>query len=109
MATSSRRLDLAEVSRLEFTQPDLIRFPAMRLAREALQAGGGTPTILNAANEIAVEAFLQRQLGFLAIADTVDRVLQQLGTPRAATLDDVIGLDAHARRAAQAMIPAIAA
>jgi 1-deoxy-D-xylulose-5-phosphate reductoisomerase len=109
MATTSRRLDLAQVSRLEFTQPDLQRFPALRLAREVLQAGGGAPTILNAANEIAVEAFLQRQIGFLAIADTVDQVLQQLGTPGIASLDDVIALDAHARRAARALIPAIAA
>ena len=108
MRTTSRRLDLAAVSRLEFTTPDLLQFPALRLAREALQAGGGTPTILNAANEIAVEAFLQRRIGFLEIAQTVDRVLQQLGTPPAATLDDVIALDADARRAATTLMPAAA-
>jgi 1-deoxy-D-xylulose-5-phosphate reductoisomerase len=101
MATTSRRLDLAAVGCLEFAPPDLIRFPALRLAREVLQAGGGTPTILNAANEIAVEAFLQRRVGFLDIAETVNRVLQQLGTPRADTLDEVIALDATARRLAQ--------
>ena len=66
------RLDLAAVGRLEFAAPDLVRFPALRLAREVLQAGGGTPTILNAANEIAVEAFLQRRIGFLDIAETVE-------------------------------------
>ena len=104
MATTSRRLDLAAIGRLEFAPPDLIRFPALRLAREVLQAGGGTPTILNAANEIAVEAFLQRRVGFLDIAETVSRVLQQLGTPRADTLDDVIGLDATARRLAQTLM-----
>jgi 1-deoxy-D-xylulose-5-phosphate reductoisomerase len=109
MATASRRLDLAAVSKLEFFAPDFVRFPALRLAREALQTGGGTPTILNAANEIAVEAFLQRRIGFLDIADTVARVLEQLGTPKADTLDDVIALDATARRAANSLMPARAA
>jgi 1-deoxy-D-xylulose-5-phosphate reductoisomerase len=106
MATTSRRLDLAAVSRLEFAEPDLIRFPSLRLAREVLQAGGGTPTIMNAANEIAVEAFLQRRIGFLDIAETADRVLQRLGTPNADTLDDVIALDATARRTAHELMPA---
>jgi 1-deoxy-D-xylulose-5-phosphate reductoisomerase len=106
MATVSPRLDLAALGRLEFEAPDLIRFPALRLAREALQAGGGAPTILNAANEIAVEAFLQSRIGFLDIAETVERVLQQLGTPKADTLDDVITLDASARRIARDLMPA---
>jgi 1-deoxy-D-xylulose-5-phosphate reductoisomerase len=105
MATASPRLDLAAIGRLEFAAPDLIRFPALRLAREALQAGGGTPAILNAANEIAVEAFLQRRIGFLDIAHTVDRVLQQLGTPAADTLQDVIALDVTARRTSYDLMP----
>jgi 1-deoxy-D-xylulose-5-phosphate reductoisomerase len=109
IATSSPRLDLAQVARLEFFEPDLIRFPALRLAREALQAGGGTPTILNAANEIAVDAFLQRRIGFLDIVATVDRVLQLLGTPSATTLDDVVQLDAAGRQAASNFVGAIAA
>jgi 1-deoxy-D-xylulose-5-phosphate reductoisomerase len=105
MATASPRLDLAAIGRLEFAAPDLIRFPALRLAREALQAGGGTPAILNAANEIAVEAFLQGRIGFLDIAHTVDRVLQQLGTPAADTLQDVIALDVTARRTSYDLMP----
>jgi 1-deoxy-D-xylulose-5-phosphate reductoisomerase len=109
MATSSPRLDLTQIARLEFFVPDLIRFPALRLAREALQAGGGAPTILNAANEVAVAAFLQRQIGFLDIAETVDRVLQKLGTPPAASLDDVIRLDTSARHAARQVMPPTAA
>lgn len=109
MATASRRLDLAAVGRLEFESPDLVRFPALRLAREALQAGGGAPTILSAANEIAVEAFLGRHIGFLDIADIVARVLMQIGTCKADTLDDVIELDAAARRLARTLIPAFAA
>jgi 1-deoxy-D-xylulose-5-phosphate reductoisomerase len=109
MVTASRRLDLAAVSRLEFSVPDLERFPALRLAREALKAGGGTPTILNAANEIAVEAFLQRRIGFLDIAGIVGRVLDQLGTPKADSLEDVVMLDDLTRRTALGAIPARAA
>jgi 1-deoxy-D-xylulose-5-phosphate reductoisomerase len=106
MATTSPRLDLAAVGRLEFEAPDLVRFPALRLAREVLQAGGGTPTIFSAANEVAVEAFLQRRIGFLDIVQTVDRVLQHLGIPSADTLQEVIALDAAARRTAYDLIPA---
>ena len=109
MATVSPRLDLVAVSRLEFEEPDLIRFPALRLAREALQAGGGAPTILNAANEIAVEAFLNRRIGFLAIAESVGRVMQQLGTQIASSIEDVIALDATARRSALDVVQAHAA
>lgn len=109
IATTSRRLDLADVSRLDFSVPDLIRFPALRIAREVLQTGGGTPTILNAANEIAVEAFLRRSIGFLDICRTVEMTLQRLGSPRADTLDDVIGFDALARRVAQDILPVPAA
>jgi 1-deoxy-D-xylulose-5-phosphate reductoisomerase len=109
MATPSPRLDLAAVSRLEFSEPDLIRFPSLRLARDALKAGGGTPAILNAANEVGVEAFLQRQIGFLEIARTVEQVLDQMGTPRADTLDDVLALDEAARRAARRLTTAQAA
>ena len=107
MATSSPRLDLTEIARLEFFAPDLVRFPALRLAREALQAGGGTPTILNAANEVAVAAFLAREIGFLAIAETVDRVLQQFGTQRADSLQEVVALDEAARRSARQLLPAL--
>ena len=69
----------ARSASLEFEEPDPIRFPALRLARDALRAGGGTPAILNAANEVAVEAFLQRQIGFLDIVETVGRVLRRDG------------------------------
>jgi 1-deoxy-D-xylulose-5-phosphate reductoisomerase len=101
MATNSRRLDLAAVGRLEFAEPDLVQFPALRLAREVLQSGAGMPTILNAANEIAVEAFLNKRIGFLDISRIVERVLSQLGKQNADTLDEVIALDAIARRTAQ--------
>ena len=109
MATASRRLDLASLARLDFTEPDLVRFPALRLAREALCAGRGVPTILNAANEIAVEAFLQRRIGFLDIVGTVARVLDALGSPPADNLDEVLALDAAARRTAERFATACAA
>jgi 1-deoxy-D-xylulose-5-phosphate reductoisomerase len=109
LATLSPRLDLAALARLEFAEPDLERFPALGLARDALRAGGGAPTILSAANEVAVEAFLQRKIGFLDIANTVSRVLQVMGTPSADTLDDVIALDTAARRHATQFAAARAA
>ena len=105
MTTPSPRLDLAAVAKLEFSEPDLVQFPALRLARAALRAGGGAPAILNAANEIAVEAFLKKRIGFLDIVGTVERVLDSMGTRRADTLDDVIALDGEARRAAEAALP----
>ena len=100
IATMARRLDLAAVGRLEFSEPDLVRFPALVLARDALQAGGGAPTILSAANEVAVEAFLSRRIGFLDIAGTVARVLDEMGDLPADTLDEVVDLDTRARAAA---------
>jgi len=109
IATASPRLDLAAIARLEFSTPDLVQFPALRLAREALVAGGGAPAILNAANEVAVAAFLQREIGFLDIVGTVAQVLDTMGTPPADTLDDVYALDAAARRHARGFATARAA
>jgi 1-deoxy-D-xylulose-5-phosphate reductoisomerase len=97
------------VSRLEFAAPDEIRFPALALARAALVAGAGAPTILNAANEIAVAAFLAKKIGFLDIAFIVDAVLQSLGAPAVPDLESVLALDAKARDAAQHLATAKAA
>ena len=109
MTTPSPRLDLASVARLEFSEPDTVRFPALRLARDALRAGGGASAILNAANEVAVEAFVQRRIGFLDIAGTVAQVLDAMGTPPADTLDEVLELDTAARRTAERLTTARAA
>jgi 1-deoxy-D-xylulose-5-phosphate reductoisomerase len=68
LSTPTRRLDLAAIGTLTFEGPDFGRFPALRVAMDALKSGGGLPTVLNAANEIAVEAFLERQIGFSDIA-----------------------------------------
>jgi 1-deoxy-D-xylulose-5-phosphate reductoisomerase len=100
IATPARRLDLARAGVLEFSAPDLDHFPALRLARDALEAGGGAPAILNAANEVAVAAFLERRIGFLDIAAVVAEVLAALGTRPADDLAQVLALDALAREAA---------
>ena len=109
LATSSPRLDLAALGQMQFFEPDPVRFPALRLARDALRAGGGGPTILSAANEVAVEAFLTRRLGFTEIAALVEAVMDRLGSPAAETLDDVMELDGAARRAATSIAAAKAA
>lgn len=98
-------LDLAAIARLDFEAPDPARFPCLRLAREALEAGSGAACVLNAANEIAVAAFLEEQIGFMQIADVVDHALQQLGSrPAPDSIDHAIALDAQARRAAGALV-----
>ncbi len=109
MATGSPRLDLVAVGRLEFAAPDPVRFPALRLAREALRAGGGAPAVLSAANEVAVDAFLGRRIGFLDIAHTVEAVLDRLGGLAADTLEAVLAADAAGRAAAEGIATARAA
>ena len=94
------RLDLAAIGRLDFTPPDSVRFPALRLARSALLEGGGAPTILSAANECAVDLFLRRQIGFLDIADIVAETLERMGPRKAETIEEIVALDAHARQIA---------
>jgi len=97
MAASVPPLDLIALGKLEFFAPDPVRFPALRLSREALCAGGGAPTILNAANEIAVGLFLEKRLRFLDIAAVVDETLSRLGAPEAADLPAIMAHDAAAR------------
>jgi len=98
MAVDVPRLDLAALAKLEFYAPDTERFPALRLARDALRAGAGATTILNAANEAAVALFLERRLGFLGIAEVVEDTLSALGSPPVPDLAAVLALDAAARQ-----------
>ncbi len=100
----SPKLDLAKLARLTFEAPDPARFPALRIAREALLAGGGAPTVLNAANEVAVAAFLDKRIGFLDIAAIVERTLEALPDRRIDALADIIALDAEARETARRFI-----
>jgi 1-deoxy-D-xylulose-5-phosphate reductoisomerase len=97
MATPMAPLDLVAVGRLDFEAPDDQRFPALALARHALTAGGGRPAILNAANEVAVAAFLAGKIGFLEIAAIVADTLDGYDPPPPETLDDVLAIDDEAR------------
>ena len=96
-------LDLFDVARMHFERPDTDRFPCLGLAYRALQEGGSAPAVLNAANEIAVQRFLEGRLGFLDIAGTVARVMDQVPFCRLETLDDAFAADAEARRTAEAI------
>jgi len=104
IATPCQPLDLARIGRLDFEAPDEDRFPALRLTRQAAEAGGAAPAILNAANEVAVAAFLKGAIGFLDIAMIVEDVLNGYSAPVPQQIDDVLEADAQARkRAAQVM------
>ena len=105
MATPlAAQLDLAAIGELTFRAPDEDRFPATRLARHAAHAGGGIPAVMNAANEVAVAAFLAGQIGFTRIAAMVEQVLSAYAPPPPATLADVTHVDAEARLHAQAQL-----
>ena len=97
-------LDILRAARLDFEAPDATRFPCLGLARAAAEAGGTAPAVLNAANEVAVEAFLQRRLSFLEIPEVIERVLARHQTLPARSLDDVLGADDWARREAHAAL-----
>lgn len=104
MDTPVARLDLAKLGQLTFEAPDSARFPALDLARKALQSGGAAPTILNAANEVAVEAFLAKRIRFLDIPATVERTLAALPAQPVNAIQDVLEIDAEARRTAWRML-----
>lgn len=94
-------LDLFRIGRLDFQEPDEGRFPCLRLARQAAEAGGSAPAMLNAANEIAVAAFLERRIRFTEIARIIDQVLNREAALAVESLDAVVEADARARAAAQ--------
>jgi 1-deoxy-D-xylulose-5-phosphate reductoisomerase len=99
-----RALDLAEVASLTFEPVDLETFPALRLAREAGLAGGTAPCTLNAANEIAVHAFLGGQIAFLEIAAVVEETLDRLPAERVHSFDSLAHADGEARRLAGELV-----
>ena len=104
METTAKPLDLTEIGRLDFEAPNPERFPCLKLARDALEAAGARPAVLNAANEVAVAAFLGHRIGFLAIADVVKDVLDRYDPPTPSTIEDVLAIDTEARAVAtQAM------
>jgi len=108
MSAPTQRLDLARIGQLTFEAPDEARFPALRLSREALAAGGAAPTILNAANEVAVAAFLSGRIGFMGIAELVQRTLEAgtaaFGNAPLLDLDDILAADREARALADELL-----
>jgi 1-deoxy-D-xylulose-5-phosphate reductoisomerase len=109
METPAEKLDLAKIKSLTFEAPDLDRFPALRVARQALEAGGAAKTVLNAANEEAVDAFLGSRISFLDILRTVEEVLAQADATMARSIAEVIDIDRKARALAQDLMSEMAA
>ena len=101
MVAPSARLDLGKIATLTFEPPDSERFPALRLAREALKAGGAAPTILNASNEVAVAGFLDNNLGFLDIPRIVTETLEKMPVSAIRSVDDALSVDNEARHIAR--------
>ncbi|MBB5985604.1 1-deoxy-D-xylulose-5-phosphate reductoisomerase [Sphingobium lignivorans] len=101
METPCEPLDLARIGRLDFEEPDEVRFPALRLAREAIEAGGSAPGILNAANEVAVAAFLEGRIRFLDIGRIVEDVLARTDIMPVRGIEDVWAIDRSARHLAE--------
>ena len=109
LPVAGERLDLAAVGRLDFEPPDPERFPALALARAALERGGAEPAALSAANEVAVAAFLSERIGFLQIADIAGDTVAAIGSRRLESLDDVRSIDREAREVAERFVDRAAA
>jgi 1-deoxy-D-xylulose-5-phosphate reductoisomerase len=109
METPAKRLDLARIGALSFEAPDFERFPALRVAREALEAGGAAPIVLNAANEEAVAAFLGSRIGFLDIVRTVEEVVARTSAAAPRSIAEVIDIDLAARALARDLMTEMAA
>ncbi|MDW5317965.1 1-deoxy-D-xylulose-5-phosphate reductoisomerase [Rhizobium sp. PL01] len=104
-ALDVERLDFAKLSRLDFEAPDEERFPALRLARLAMERGGMQSAVLNAAKEVALEAFIEGNVGFLQMAEITETVMEAMITTSAASsMDDVFSVDAEARRIAKTIV-----
>ena len=104
METPAERLSLTDIARLDFEAPDMQRFPALRIAREALERGGSAAIVLNAANEVAVEAFLNGRIGFCDIVRLVEEALAQIDAAAPKSVAEVVALDLDVRERARAMI-----
>jgi 1-deoxy-D-xylulose-5-phosphate reductoisomerase len=102
-------LDLAAVGELSFFEPDLEAFPCLRLAREAGEAGGTAPCVLNASDEVAVEAFLDRRVPYQAIAEVVERTLDAVPPRTPGHFEDLFAVDAEARVRARELVASVGA
>lgn len=106
IATPAQKLDLAGIGRLDFEAPDLTRFPALKIARDALEEGGASPVVLNAANEIAVASFLSGEIQFSDIAPLVQEALNEADYDAPRSIDDVLEIDQVTRSRIRAMMKA---
>jgi 1-deoxy-D-xylulose-5-phosphate reductoisomerase len=104
IASGVNAIDLAQIGQLHFERPDFQRFPCLKLAYDALLAGGTAPAILNAANEVAVQAFLDGRIGFMAIGRTIATVMDRLPGSEMADIDGLMEQDRHAREVANSLI-----
>jgi len=104
LAKSIAGLDLVKAGRLTFMEPDLERFPCLQLAFDALDAGGTMPAVLNAANEVAVQAFLDEKIGFMDIPRLIRRTMDGHRHSEPASVQDVIAADRWARKKASALM-----
>lgn len=109
IASGVAALDLTSIGALRFERPDLLRFPCLALAFDALRAGGTAPALLNAANEVAVQAFLDRRIGFRQIDQVVAQVIDTIASGAASSIEAVMEYDAQARAAAERQVGALAA
>lgn len=108
IAGDVKRLDIARMGPLTFSEPDMKRFPQLAMAFEAIRAGAAAPIILNGANEIGVQAFLDRRIGFTAIAELCRRTLEGLQPAEPKSLEDILAIDGEARRTALALAAGLA-
>jgi 1-deoxy-D-xylulose-5-phosphate reductoisomerase len=106
METPAQRLDLASIARLDFEAPDSERFPALRIARQALEEGGAAPIVLNAANEVAVASFLAGRIGFLDISRIVEAALSDADFVNPRSIDDVLEIDRATRDSVESAMKA---
>jgi 1-deoxy-D-xylulose-5-phosphate reductoisomerase len=106
LETPAQKLDLSTIGRLDFERPDFDRFPALRVARGALEAGGAAPIVLNAANEVAVASFLAGQIGFMEIATIVENAVEGSRFSPPHSIGDVVEIDAATRRLVESTMKA---
>jgi len=104
LTSGVRSLDIAEIGQMTFAKPDESRYPCLALARQAAEAGGTAPVILNAANEEAVQAYCDGRIRFTGIYQLVDRTMQRLDPEQSSGLEDVLRIDRTAREVAQALL-----
>ena len=100
MTSGVSQLDIFKVAQLNFEAPDLTRFVCLKLAYDALSAGGTAPAILNAANEVAVDSFLKEQISFIQISNVVEETLNRLDSQTADSLELIVAADAQSRKVA---------